>query len=76
MMHGSSPEAKMAIKAAYSPVAKKDEEGDLTFVQPTAKVAPTQAPAKTETDEPVVREKKSAAAAPSSMDALLAEWAE
>lgn len=75
--HGSSPEAKMAIKAAYAPTSKKNNEAEeLTFVQPTAKVAPTQAPAKANTDEPVVREKKSTTAEPSSMDALLAEWAE
>ena len=71
--HGSSPESKMAIKASYSPVAKKLNEGEeLTFVQPTAKVAPTQASA----DEPVVREKKSAPPTPSTMESVLAEWAE
>lgn len=72
-VHGSSPESKMAIKASYSPVAKKLNDGEeLTFVQPTAKVAPTQASA----DEPVVREKKSAPPTPSTMESVLAEWAE
>jgi len=72
-VHGCSPESKMAIKASYSPVAKKLNGGEeLTFVQPTAKVAPTQASA----DEPVVREKKSAPPTPSTMDSVLAEWAD
>lgn len=72
-VHGSSPEAKMAIKAAYSPVTKKVDDGEeLTFVQPTAKVASTQASA----DEPVVREKKSTPPTPSTMDAVLSEWAD
>ena len=72
-VHGSSPEAKMAVKAAYSPVTKKVGDGEeLTFVQPTAKVASTQASA----DEPVVREKKSAPPTPSTMDSVLAEWAD
>jgi len=72
-VHGSSPEAKMAVKAAYSPVTKKVDDGEeLTFVQPTAKVASTQASA----DEPVVREKKSAPPTPSTMDSVLAEWAD
>ena len=66
-------EAKAAIKASYSPVSKKtDVVEELTFVQPTAKVASTPA----QTDEPVVREKKASAPVPSSMDAVLAEWAE
>ena len=72
-VHGSSPEAKMAIKAAYSPVTKKVDDGEeLTFVQPTAKVTSTQASA----DEPVVREKKSTPPTPSTMDAVLSEWAD
>ena len=72
-VHGNSMEAKAAIKASYSPVSKKtDVVEELTFVQPIAKVASTPA----QMDEPVVREKKSAAPTPSSMDAVLAEWAE
>ena len=54
-------------------MAKKLNDGEeLTFVQPTAKVAPTQASA----DEPVVREKKSAPPTPSTMESVLAEWAD
>jgi len=72
-VHGNSMEAKSAIKASYSPVSKKtDVVEELTFVQPTAKVASTPV----QTDEPVVREKKVSAPVPSSMDAVLAEWAE
>ena len=72
-VHGNSMEAKAAIKASYSPVSKKtDVVEELTFVHPTAKVASTPA----QTDEPVVREKKASAPVPSSMDAVLAEWAE
>jgi hypothetical protein len=68
--HGNSPEAKMAIKATYSPSAvKKEAVEELTFVEPTVKVAPS-------VDEPVVREKKSTSTVPSSMDSVLAEWAE
>jgi len=68
--HGNSPEAKMAIKAAYSPSAsKKEAVEELTFVEPTVEVAPS-------VDEPVVREKKPSTPTPSSMDAVLAEWAE
>ena len=52
---------------------KKLNDGEeLTFVQPTAKVAPTQASA----DEPVVREKKSAPPTPPTLDSILAEWAD
>lgn len=68
--HGNSPEAKMAIKATYSPSAgKKEAVEELTFVEPTVKVAPS-------VDEPVVREKKTTSTVPSSMDSVLAEWAE
>jgi hypothetical protein len=71
--HGNSMEAKSAIKASYSPVSKKaDADEELTFIQPAAKVASTP----DSTAEPVVREKKSATPTPSSMDAVLAEWAE
>ena len=74
VVHGSSPEAKMAIKAAYSPNTKKlnDDDGELALVQPTAKVTPPQAPITT----PVLREKKSAPPTPSTMDSVLAEWAD
>ena len=73
VVHGNSMEAKAAIKASYSPVSKKtDAAEELTFLQSPATVAATS----TSTDEPVVREKKSTAPTPSSMDAVLAEWAE
>lgn len=69
-IHGNSVEAKAAIKASYSPASKKtDDAGEIPFVQPTASVAPSP-------DEPVVREKKPSTPIPSSMDAILAEWAE
>jgi len=74
-VHGNSMEAKAAIKASYSPISKKASAGEeLIFAQTPATVASAQ------TDEPVVREKKSATSTstptPSSMDAVLAEWAE
>lgn len=70
MTHGNSPEAKMAIKATYTPSSsKKGVVEELTFVEPAVKVAPS-------VDEPVVREKKSTSTVPPSMDSVLAEWAE
>ena len=71
IIHGNSVEAKAAIKASYSPVSKKaDDVEELTFIQPAATVASSSS------DEPVVREKKASTPVPSSMDAVLAEWAE
>jgi hypothetical protein len=62
----------MAIKASYTPTSKKQEgQGELTFVQPTAKVAPS-----LPTDEPVVRDKKATPPVAATMESVLAEWAD
>jgi hypothetical protein len=70
--HGRSPEAKMAVTMSFQPTAAKSgaEPEELTFVQ-------TEKPAAKATAEPTVREKKSPATpTPTTMDDVLAEWAD
>ena len=74
--HGKSPEAKMAVTMSFQPASAKSahaaEPEELEFVK---KEAPK--PVAVDTAEPIVREKKAAATpTPTTMDAVLAEWAD
>lgn len=74
-IHGESPEAKLAVTMSFQPpAARSSEPEELTFVQKPA-AAPAPAPTPEATVEPTVREKKPAAA-PASMESVLAEWAD
>lgn len=72
--HGQTLEAKEAITLSYAApsTAPREEPEELVFVQ-TAKANP--APVAEVVSEPVVREKK-ATATPTSMESVLAEWAD
>ena len=78
--HGQTLEAKEAITVSYdasASTAENSEPEELVFVQ-TAKPTTAKSPGKkpeVSVEEPVVR-KKEAAATVTSMDAVLAEWAE
>ena len=78
--HGQTLEAKEAITVSYdasASTAEKSEPEELVFVQ-TAKPTTAKSPGKkpeASVEEPVVR-KKEAAATVTSMDSVLAEWAD
>lgn len=74
--HGQSLEAKEAITVSYAtstPSTERAEPEELVFVQAATKPKP--APVAEAVAEPVVREKK-ASPAPTSMESVLAEWAD
>jgi hypothetical protein len=74
--HGESVEAKMAVTLSFAAPTPKSAESyepeELTFVQAAKPAVATE----TVDDEPKVREKKAAAPVPSSMESVLAEWAD
>ena len=78
--HGQTLEAKEAITVSYdasASTAEKSEPEELVFVQnakPTTAKSPGKKP-EASVEEPVVR-KKEAAATVTSMDSVLAEWAD
>ena len=78
--HGQTLEAKEAITVSYdasASTAERSEPEELVFVQ-TAKPTTAKSPGKkpeASVEEPVVR-KKEAAATVTSMDSVLAEWAD
>lgn len=74
--HGQTLEAKEAITVSYAAsasTAERSEPEELVFVQTAKPTSPKKPEASVE--EPVVR-KKEASATVTSMDAVLAEWAE